>query len=451
MANRNIKDSWSKIKPDDATHERILNNILDRKHSGETKKGKVYDMAIKQFRILAPIAACLIVALAISIPILLNNGGGSPLPNPISNGGGSHLPNPINSGGSSPLPNPINNGGGSIAALAPSEQSGSATEDTSFVPRQTEAPNLPSTDAAQFNSGGSSIATLTPSKQPGSSTEDTPFVPRQTEASNLPSTDAAQLSAININELPEITAARLVIDLRPEDFVPMSKDEIIDFYGCDFFPSAIPADMKIVEEGEYGIYKRDEGAGEVYYSANLAWYVDDNVNRQLQVNIDKGKLPDSCFAYLGVEYETSVINGAELLIGRSVGHFGAERFVAEMMYAGNGLRIESSYLTQAEFVDAVTSLIGGLDEAAQTAGSETDGKNAEVVNPAYQDEQIPKVTSEQVRKVTDDMKFDDIIALLGETANVGFGRPILQYEVDGDYLLNIAFISLETPLGYYVG
>jgi len=170
-----------------------------------------------------------------------------------------------------------------------------------------------------------------------------------------PSTDTAQLSAININELSEIPAARLAIDLRAEDFVPMSKDEIIDFYGFDFFPSVIPADMKIVEEGAYGIYKRDV-AGEVYYSENLAWYVDDNVNRQLQVNIDKGKLPHSCFAYLGAEYEKSLINGTELMIGRK-----DEHFVAEMMYAGNGLRIESSNLTQAEFVDTVTSLIQGLD------------------------------------------------------------------------------------------
>ena len=255
MENRKIKDSWSKIKPDNATHERILNNILERKYSGETKKGKVYDMAIKPMRILAPIAACLIVALAISIPI----------------------------------------------------------------------------------------------------------VPRQAGAPILPSIDTARLSAIHINELSEITTARLAIDLRPEDFAPMSKDEMIDFYGFDFFPSAIPVDIQIVEESAYGIYKRDEGTGAVYYSANLAWYMDDNVNRQLQVTIDKGNLPHSCFAYLGAAYEKSVINGTELLIGRSVDHSGTERFVAEMMYAGNGIRIESSSLTQAEFVDTVTSLIQGVD------------------------------------------------------------------------------------------
>jgi len=89
MENRKIKDSWSKIKPDDATHERILNNILDRKHTGETKKGKVYNMTTNPMKIFAPIAACLVVALAISIPMLLNNSGDSHLPNPIDNGGSS--------------------------------------------------------------------------------------------------------------------------------------------------------------------------------------------------------------------------------------------------------------------------------------------------------------------------------------------------------------------------
>ena len=87
MENKKIIASWSKIKPDDATHERILNHILDRVHSGETKKGKIFPMIVKPIRILTPIAACFIVALAISITMLLNNGGGFPLSNPKHNGG----------------------------------------------------------------------------------------------------------------------------------------------------------------------------------------------------------------------------------------------------------------------------------------------------------------------------------------------------------------------------
>jgi len=77
VENRNIKASWHKIKPDDDAHERILNNILDRVHSGEAKKGTVFNMAINPMKVLAPIAACFIIALAVSIPILLNNDEGS--------------------------------------------------------------------------------------------------------------------------------------------------------------------------------------------------------------------------------------------------------------------------------------------------------------------------------------------------------------------------------------
>ncbi|MCL2058505.1 MAG: hypothetical protein FWH01_05530, partial [Oscillospiraceae bacterium] len=221
---------------------------------------------------------------------------------------------------------------GDVKQIASSEQTRLAPAESSIAPQQhTEAPSIPSTETADVYVGqnglsappdaGGDVKQIASTEQTDLVSTETPFVPQQqTEAPSIPSTETAHLSVININELSEISAARLIIDLKPEDFVPMDKNEIVDYYGIDFFPSTIPADMKIVEEGTYGIYKRDEGAGEVYYSANLAWYVDENVHRQLQVNIDKGKLPHSCFAYLGTEYEKSMINGTELLIGRSVGH-----------------------------------------------------------------------------------------------------------------------------------
>ncbi len=62
MRNEMIISSWSKIRPDDATHDRILCHVLDRVHSGETKKRSVW-------KILAPITACMIIALTIAVPI----------------------------------------------------------------------------------------------------------------------------------------------------------------------------------------------------------------------------------------------------------------------------------------------------------------------------------------------------------------------------------------------
>ncbi len=63
MRNEKIINSWSKIKPDDTTHERILNNILERTHYREIKKVNPYP------KILNPITACVIIALTITIPI----------------------------------------------------------------------------------------------------------------------------------------------------------------------------------------------------------------------------------------------------------------------------------------------------------------------------------------------------------------------------------------------
>jgi len=279
VENRKIKESWSKIQPDGATHERILNNILDRVHSGDTKKGKVYNMTMKPMRIFAPIAACIAVTLAVSIPMLLNNGGG-------------YQP-----------PDPIGNGGSYIASVPP-------------TPVQT-----------------------------------------QTDKPNTPETNTTQAPIIIVNELPIMIDAARPAGLYPADFVPMNKNEVIDFYGFDFFPKSIPSDMMEVQDATYGIYKQNEGTGEVYYGVNLAWYVDENVSRELSVTIDVGRLPYTDAILLADGHEKSVINGIELVIQRSVDSAGEEMFVAEMMHEGNGLRVYSRNLTQTEFVDIVSSLL----------------------------------------------------------------------------------------------
>ena len=69
MKNKQISDSWDKIEPDHMAQERMLNNILDRVHT--TKKGKVSYM--RNVKIFGSIAACLVLALAIAIPLINSN------------------------------------------------------------------------------------------------------------------------------------------------------------------------------------------------------------------------------------------------------------------------------------------------------------------------------------------------------------------------------------------
>lgn len=58
-----------------------------------------------------------------------------------------------------------------------------------------------------------------------------------------------------------------------------------------------------------------------------------------------------------------------------------------------------------------------------------------------------KISSEQVNFITPDMKYDDIIKLLGDTRDIGSGVYVLEYIVDEDKTLIISLMSKDTPCG----
>lgn len=81
MKNKRIVDSWNKIEPDATAEARMLDSILAHTHSGEVEEGKVITMnKVFNWKRLAPIAACLALAVAITIPFLNNGSGDFDLP-----------------------------------------------------------------------------------------------------------------------------------------------------------------------------------------------------------------------------------------------------------------------------------------------------------------------------------------------------------------------------------
>ncbi len=60
---------------------------------------------------------------------------------------------------------------------------------------------------------------------------------------------------------------------------------------------------------------------------------------------------------------------------------------------------------------------------------------------------MAQVTSEQVSKLTPTMTYKDIIELLGNTVDVGSGIYILQYKVDGEYIIEIPLADDNAQLG----
>ena len=86
MRNKKIVDSWGKIEPSGATHRRILDNILRKGHEIQVAEASASphkfqhaqqerkdNMHSPFWKIFAPIAACVIIALVVAVPLLMNN------------------------------------------------------------------------------------------------------------------------------------------------------------------------------------------------------------------------------------------------------------------------------------------------------------------------------------------------------------------------------------------
>jgi len=73
VRNKKLYDSWNKIKPNGAAHERIIANIQYQAHYGKVRETKK-----SYWRSLTPVAACvfMVLALGITVPFFIRNNEG---------------------------------------------------------------------------------------------------------------------------------------------------------------------------------------------------------------------------------------------------------------------------------------------------------------------------------------------------------------------------------------
>lgn len=168
--------------------------------------------------------------------------------------------------------------------------------------------------------------------------------------------EAANNSTANnkivINSISGISADKMNICLLADDFVEMTRDEMIAYYGVNYLPD-VPSDIKAWKDERHGIYKRDSGTGEVYWDSDILNYSNEDFTRNVHLEVDKGsKVLQDCFYFDGAE-EKSVINNVNVLIGKTEnGHY-----YAEFMYNGAGFLINANGITEDEFVAVISSLI----------------------------------------------------------------------------------------------
>ena len=166
-------------------------------------------------------------------------------------------------------------------------------------------------------------------------------------------TNPAANNRIIIHAIDCISADRMNINLHMDDFVEMTRDEMIAYYGVDYVPN-VPDDIKAWEEEQgSGIFRRDGGTGEVYWDADILNYSNADFTRAVHVEVDKGSYVLKDYFYFKGTEEKSVINNHEVIIGLSENGY----YYSEFMYNGVGFLIDAEGVTEEEFVAIIASVI----------------------------------------------------------------------------------------------
>lgn len=164
--------------------------------------------------------------------------------------------------------------------------------------------------------------------------------------------DPAANNKIIINPIDGVSADRMNIALMCDDFVAMSQDEINAYYGVDILPE-LPADLKPWENGGVGIFRRDNGTGEIYYDQNTYNFSNEDITRSVCMTVAKGRLPFFCFVIDTEDFDESVINNHEIVIAQA----DDGSFHTEFMYQNAGFYISSYGITEEELVSVIASII----------------------------------------------------------------------------------------------
>ena len=175
-----------------------------------------------------------------------------------------------------------------------------------------------------------------------------PIINKNTESTSIQSEITDK---IIINQLGNIDASRMDIALMIDDFIPMTLENITEYYGTNIIPE-IPADLTNWDNESYGIYKRNGGTGEIYYDQNIENFSNEGYTRNIYVEAAKGRLPFHCCVIYDPVTESSIITGVEVAIGlNEYGQYGVW-----FIYQNTGFYIFAEGITEEELISVIKSL-----------------------------------------------------------------------------------------------
>lgn len=156
---------------------------------------------------------------------------------------------------------------------------------------------------------------------------------------------------IVINTLDSISDSLMDIALMIKDFVAMNDTQLKEYYGINVFPT-VPSDLYGYSNEHLGVYKRDNGTGEIYHDVNCLNFSNDDFSRSVCIYVSKEHLP-YLFCILGNEnMEASIINETQVKIGSPSDGL----YYAEFMYCNVGFRVSTEGLSVDELVQIINSI-----------------------------------------------------------------------------------------------
>lgn len=162
-------------------------------------------------------------------------------------------------------------------------------------------------------------------------------------------------NTIVINKIDDLSSngRKMNFGLLKNDLIPMSKQDLIEYYKVDVFPT-VPKDLKEDNSGDYySIYKRNGGTGEVYWDQNVLNYFNSDFTRSINIELCKNKLPFSDYGSLDESDKKSIINKTPVTIGL----IDESVYMAEFIYKNVGFRIVFEGLSKEEMISVLTSII----------------------------------------------------------------------------------------------
>lgn len=165
--------------------------------------------------------------------------------------------------------------------------------------------------------------------------------------------------------------------LMVEDFVPMTRQELLNYYGVSLpVEELFPLLSNLEPEGtgsDWGIYRRE--GGDIYWDGNTFSFTSADGVLGVSIALDKAfHLPSSPWELPGDELRFTSVNGWELALFRYPDEAGDQIFCTEFRQNGVNYRVTGKNLAEGEFAALLEALLEPREDFAPGAVRTVTGK-----------------------------------------------------------------------------